>query len=172
VGGDVSPANGRTDFNLGLSPYFQARGHIVGNADGQGFQLGAAVIYKFVGFEGDPGEGEVAISAQYRRARYEGGLQGVIGQDFADSSHHDGEIHAYAVYRLVPQLAVGGAAQLRTAIAPPLGAAGSNRDAMGGAIVSITLDRYQLGALVGASTVGLDKGHVGGFGQLFGSARF
>jgi hypothetical protein len=173
VGGDVSPTNGKTDFNLGLSPYFQARGHIFGSADGKGFQLGAAVIYKFVGFEGDPGEGELAVSAQYRRARYEAGLQGVMGQDFADSSHHDGEIHVYAVFRVIPQLALGGAAQLRVAIAPPpVGATVSDYDAIAGAIGSFTFGHYQLGALFGASTLGLDHGHVGGFGQLFGSARF
>jgi hypothetical protein len=172
VGGDINPTTGRNDFNLGLSPYLQARGHILGSADGQGFQLGAGVIYKFVGFEGDPGEIELAVSAQYRRARYELGLQGVAGQDFGDSNHHDGEVHAYAVYRVIPQLALGAAGQVRIAIAPPPDAANSSYDVVGGAIASLTLGRYQVGALGGAGTLGLVQGHAGGLGQLFGSVRF
>jgi hypothetical protein len=172
VGGDINPSTGRDDFNLGLSPYLQARGHILGRADGQGFQLGAATIYKFVGFEGDPGEIELAISSQYRQSKYELGLQGVIGQDFGDPTHHDGELHAYAVYRVIPQLALGAAGQVRIAIAPPMSATASAYDVIGGAIASLTLGRYQLGALAGASTLGLDQGHAGGLGQLFGSVRF
>jgi hypothetical protein len=172
VGGDIGPTTGRTDFNLGLSPYFQARFHIVGSADGQGFQLGTAVIYKFVGFEGDLGEGELAVSLQYRRHRYEVGLEGVIGQDLVDSSHHDGEVHAYALYRFIPELGLGGAGQVRIAVAPPTDAPGSKYDAIGGAIASLTLGRYQVGALAGASTLGLTQGQAGGLGQLFASARF
>lgn len=64
VGGDVNPTTNQTDFNLGLSPYFQARLHLYGNADGRGFQLGTSVTYKFVGFEGDPGEAELGVSAR------------------------------------------------------------------------------------------------------------
>jgi hypothetical protein len=172
VGGDINQTTGRNDFNLGLSPYLQARSHILGSIDGRGVQLGAGVIYKFVGFEGDPGEIELAVSAQYRRARYEFGLQGVAGQDFGDSNHHDGEVHAYAVYRVIPQLALGLAGQVRIAIAPPPDAGNSSYDVMGGAIASLTLGRYQVGALGGASTLGLNQGHAGGLGQLFGSVRF
>jgi hypothetical protein len=65
VGGDINPSTNQTDFNLGISPFFQARFHILGSADGQGFQLGTSATYKFVGFEGDPGEMELALSAQY-----------------------------------------------------------------------------------------------------------
>ncbi len=63
VGGDVN-ATGKTDFNLGISPYFQGRYHILGNANGRGWQLGTSLTYKFVGFEGDPGELEMAASFQ------------------------------------------------------------------------------------------------------------
>ena len=38
VGGDIHATTNKTDFNLGLSPYFQARFHILGNANGQGFR--------------------------------------------------------------------------------------------------------------------------------------
>ncbi|HLK36559.1 MAG TPA: hypothetical protein VKU41_07380, partial [Polyangiaceae bacterium] len=106
------PNTGNTDVNLGLSPYFQARLHLLGAADGQGFQLGTSVTYKFVGFEGDPGEAEFAVSSQYRRSNYEVGIQAVIGKDFATTSA-DGELHAYALYRPLPQLGVGGAGQVR-----------------------------------------------------------
>jgi hypothetical protein len=172
VGGDVNPTTNTTDFNLGLSPYVQARLHVLGSSDGQGFQLGVGSVYKFVGFEGDPGEIEGHVSAQYRRPRYELGLQAGAGQDFGDSRNHDAEVHAYAVYRVVPQLALGGAGQARMAIARPAGATTSTYDALGGGIVSWTIDRYQLGGLAGASTLGLVQGQVGALGQLFGTVRF
>ncbi|HEY3819901.1 MAG TPA: hypothetical protein VGL81_22200 [Polyangiaceae bacterium] len=76
---------------------------MVGADDGRGFQLGTSATYKFVGFEGDPGEIEIALSAQYRQRRYELGLQGVIGKDFA-TTDADGEVHAYVLYRPIPQL--------------------------------------------------------------------
>ena len=169
VGGDVNPNTGNNDFNLGLSPYFQARFHILGSADGQGFQLGTSATYKFVGFEGDPGEMEVGLSAQYRQRRFELGLQGVVGKDFATTSA-DGEVHAYALYRVIPQLGIGGAGQVRTAIVSQPGA--NAYDAIGGGIVSLTLAQYQIGALGGASTIGLGQGQAGALAQVFGSARF
>jgi hypothetical protein len=172
VGGDISSTTGRTNFTSGLSPYFHARLHLLGSDDGQGFQLGTSVTYKFVGFEGDPGEAEWAVSGQYRHRRFELGLQGVIGQDFADSSRHDSEFHSYAIYRVLPQLALGGAGQLRIAIAPRTAFAESTYDFIGGAITSLTLGRYQVGALGGVSTLGLNQGHAGVLGQLLGSARF
>ncbi|HEY8039692.1 MAG TPA: hypothetical protein VIF15_07855 [Polyangiaceae bacterium] len=168
VGGDVS----KTDFNQGLSPYLQARFHIAGRDDGMGVQLGTAATYKFVGFEGDPGEMELSLSLQYRQHSYELGLQGVMGQDFGDSNHHDGEVHTYAVYRVIPQLALGGAGQVRMAIAPVPGAPASTYDVLGGGIASLTLGRYQIAGLGGASTLGLVQGHAGALGQVFGSVRF
>ena len=172
VGGDINPSTNHTDFNLGLSPYFQARLHIFGAADGMGWQLGTSVTYKFVGFEGDPGEAELGFSLQHRQHRYELGLQGVLGQDFADSRNHDGELHAYALLRVVPQLGLGAAGQVRVALARPAGVEGSAYDALGGAIASLTLSRYQIGALGGASTIGLAQGQAGALGQLFASVRF
>lgn len=175
VGGDVDPDTGKTNFSLGLSPYAQARFHIYGDADGRGFQLGTAATYKFVGFAGDPGEIELALSAQLRERFFELGLQGGLGQDFGDSNNHDGEVHAYALVRPIPQLGLGAAGQVRMAISPVAGdpnAPASHYDVVGGAIGSLTIDRYQVGTLVGASTIGLDQGHAGALGQLFGSARF
>jgi hypothetical protein len=187
VGGDINPDTGNTYFPLGLSPYLQARLHLHGSADGQGFQLGAALGYKFVGFGGatsagqDPGEMEISMSAQLRHTRYELGLQGVLGQDFGDGQNHDAEVHAYALYRVLPQLGIGAAGQVRVAIAPSAtdpNAPPAYTDVIGGGIASLTLGRYQVGALAGASTIGIapDRPTVlakaGAAGQLFGSFRF
>jgi len=172
----------KVDLGQGLSPYFQARLHLLGRSDGVGWQLGTSATYKFVGFEGDPGEVEVAVSLQYRQARYEIGLQGVFGQDFGDSHNHDGEVHGYAVYRVIPQLALGVAGQGRFAIAPPPAsdpnAPAADNDLIGGAIASLTVGRFQIGALGGVSTVGIAPtqptalARAGGLGQLFATARF
>jgi hypothetical protein len=61
---------------------------------------------------------------------------------------------------------------VRVAIARPADSTNSSYDATGGAIASLTLSRYQVGALGGASTIGLAQGHAGGLGQLFASVRF
>ncbi|HEX3342939.1 MAG TPA: hypothetical protein VHS09_00150, partial [Polyangiaceae bacterium] len=167
VGGDVDPDTGNTDFNLGLSPYFQARLHLVGRADGQGLQLGTSATYKFVGFEGDPGEVELAVSAQYRQRRFEVGLQGVVGKDFA-TTDADGEVHAYALYRVIPQLGIGGAGQVRTAIVSQPGE--TTYDVVGGAIASLTVAEYQVGVLAGGSTLGLAQGQAGALAQVFAGA--
>jgi hypothetical protein len=169
VGGDINQNTGSTDFNLGLSPYFQGRFHILGAPDGMGFQLGTSVTYKFVGFEGDAGEMEFAVSSQYRHRRFEVGLQGVIGKDFATTAA-DGEMHAYAIYRVIPKLGLGAAGQVRIGISSQPGA--TSYDLIGGAIASLTIDRYQLGALAGASTIGLAQGQAGGLGEVFGTVRF
>ena len=177
VGGDVNSSTGHADFNLGLSPYMQARYHILGRADGQGFQLGTSVTYKFVGFEGDPGEGELGLSAQYRERLFEAGLQGVAGKDFASTSA-DAEAHAYALVRPIPQLGVGVAGQVRKGIV--MQPADPSYDVLGGAILSLTLGQYQIGALGGISTLGLTPSgctgscdpRVGGLAQHFGTARF
>jgi hypothetical protein len=169
VGGDINPNTNKTDFNLGISPYFQARLHILGAKDGQGFQLGTSVTYKFVGFEGDPGEAELGLSAQYRAKKFEAGVQAVAGKDFATTSA-DAEAHTYLLYRVIPQLGIGAAGQARFAIVSQPG--DNTYDALGGAIASLTLGRYQLAGLAGASTLGLAQGQAGALGQIFGTARF
>lgn len=163
VGGDLSP----TPVSGGLSPYAQARYQIAGT--GQGLTLGTSLTYKFVGFEGDPGEMELAFSGQLRRSRFEVGLQLVFGKDFA-TTDADGEVHAYALYRIVPELGVGAAAQVRLGIVSQPG--DRSYDLVSGAIASLTLGRWQLGLLGGETTVGLDPGKVGALAEVFGSARF
>jgi hypothetical protein len=165
VGGDTSPM----PVSAGISPYLQLRLHLLGDGDGHGFQLGTSATYKFVGFDGDPGEMELAFSAQYRHRLFEVGLQGVVGKDFA-STDADGEIHGYALYRVIPQLGIGAAGQARVAIVSQPGE--TTYDILSGAIASLTLGRWQVAALGGESTIGLDPGHVGAFGELFATARF
>jgi hypothetical protein len=168
VGGDVD-ASGNTRFSAGLSPFFQARLHVYGAENGRGFQLGTSVTYKFVGFDGDPGEMELAFSSQYRQRSWEAGLQAVVGKDFG-STDSDVELHAYGLYRVLPILGVGAAAQGRYGVVTQQGE--SEYDTMGGGIVSLTIERYQLGGLLGWSSLNLDQGHLGALGQLFVSARF
>jgi hypothetical protein len=176
VGGD----NAGPNVLAGLSPYFQLRYHILGDKDGRGFQLGVSATYKFVGFgtngdvqpTQDPGEVELAVSGQYRQRGYEVGLEAVIGKDFA-STDSDGELHAYAALRPIPQLALGAASQLRVGLVSQPGEPPA--DVIAGGIASLTLGRWQLGALAGGSTVGLPtdvKLQMGGLGEIFGTARF
>jgi hypothetical protein len=165
VGGDVSP----TPISGGLSPYVQARKQLYGDPSGKGFLLGTSLTYKFVGFQGDPGEMELAVSAQYRRPRYELGLQAVGGKDFATTSS-DLEAKGYALYRVIPQLGVGAAGQARYGVVSQPGQ--STYDVVSGGMTSVTISRWQLGALGGVTTIGLNQGQVGGLGEVFGSARF
>lgn len=176
VGGDP---NTMPNAAGGLSPYFQLRYHLVGAPNGRGFQLGTSVTYKFVGFGGngpgspqDPGEVEFAVSAQYRQRFYELGLQGVAGKDFA-TTDADSEIHAYAVIRPVPQLALGLASQVRIGLVSQRDE--PRADFISGAIASLTLGRWQIAGLGGESTVGLNDNtqiRVGALGEIFGTARF
>jgi hypothetical protein len=174
VGGDT------VDYRGAVSPFFQLRYHISGNKNGQGLQLGTSATYKFVGFgtnQGmpgqDPGEMELAFSSQYREAAYEVGLEGVIGKDFATVAA-DGEIKAYAVYRVIPRLAIGAAAQLRLAIVQPPGGPQPFGDVIAGGIASFTYGRWQFGALAGMSTVQLNVGstvNAGALAEVFATAR-
>jgi hypothetical protein len=174
VGGD--PVN----YRGGVSPYFQLRYHISGDKTGQNLQLGASLTYKFVGFGNnqgmpgqDPGEMEAAFQAQYRKAAYEVGVEGVVGKDFATVAA-DGEVHAYALYRPVPRFGIGVATQLRIAIVQPPGGPQPFGDIIGGGIASYTYGRWQLGFLGGESTVGLATGstvHAGALFEFFATAR-
>ena len=149
------------------------------DSNGRGFQLGSSATYKFVGFgssqgvEGqDPGEMEFAVSAQYRQRFYEVGLQAVIGKDFA-TTDADGEMHAYAVVRPIPQLALGAATQVRIGLVKQTGEPAY--DVISGGIASLTLGRWQLAGLGGESTVNLNQGasvRVGALVEVFATARF
>ncbi len=165
VGGDTSP----TPIDGGLSPYAQLRYQILGDQGGRGVLLGVSTTYKFVGFEGDPGEMEFAVSSQYRQRFFEVGLQGVLGKDFATTSA-DGELHAYALARVIPQLGLGVSGQVRVAIVSQPG--DSTYDVIGGPVASLTLGRWQLAALGGVNTVGLNQGQLGALGEVFATARF
>jgi|SRR5580704_5142458 hypothetical protein len=178
VGGDQSPANCATfpqkscPTSAGLSPYFQLRYHIVGDKSGQGFQLGASATYKFVGFQGDPGEIEIAVSGQYRSRWVELGLQAVIGKDFA-TTDSDGEVHTYVVVRPIAELALGVAGQFRYGLVAQPGE--TREDAVSGLIASVTLGRWQIGGLGGESSIGLSSTpqiRVGALGEAFATARF
>jgi hypothetical protein len=165
VGGDVSP----TPISGGLSPYFQVRFQLYGAPDGHGLLLGTSTVYKFVGFQGDPGEMEWAISAQVRMPRYEVGLQAVLGKDLA-STDADTEVHAYALYRIIPELGLGAAGQARFGIVSEPDE--SRSDVRGGAIASLTISRWQVAALGGATTAGSDVARVGTLGEVFATVRF
>ena len=116
---------------------------------------------------------ELAFQAQYRKASYEVGLEGVVGKDFA-SPAADGEIHAYALYRPIPRLGIGAVTQVRIAIVQPDNTAQPWGDVIAGGLASLTFGRWQFGALAGESTVGLAVGsslQAGVLGELFATAR-
>ena len=98
-----------------------------------------------------------------------GGLQPDYRKDFA-TTDADGEIHAYALYRVIPQLGLGGAGQVRIGLVSQPGEI--TYDVVGGAMASLTMGVWQIAGLVGASTLGLNQGQVGGFGEAFATVRF
>ena len=171
VGGDTLSAGD------GFSPFAQVRYQIFGAADGLGALGGASLTYKRVGYRGGENELEASFSFQYRRARFELGAQGVFGQSLEEGEEHDLEARVYGAFRVVPQLALGLSAQVRGDVGEEEEAgrprlAGRNEfDFIGGAMASFTSGRWQAGALVGASTLGMAE-RAGLLGQLFGSARF
>jgi hypothetical protein len=171
VGGDTLSAAD------GFSPFAQVRYQIFGAADGLGALGGASLTYKRVGYRGGENELEASFSFQYRRPRFEFGAQGVFGQSLEEGEEHDLEARVYGAFRVVPSLAVGLSAQLRGDIGEEeeeraaARAGRSEFDLIGGAMASFTSGRWQAGALVGASTIGLYE-RAGFLAQLFGSARF
>lgn len=172
VGGDTLSAGD------GFSPFGQLRYQIFGRPDGLGAIGGAALTYKRVGYRGGENELEASFSFQYRRPRFEFGAQGVFGQSLEEGEEHDLEARVYGAFRVIPELALGVSAQVRGDIGEEEQARGGARpagknelDFIGGGMASLTLGRWQAGALVGASTIG-NVERAGFLGQLFGSARF
>ncbi len=170
VGGDVNASTDQTDFNLGLSPYAQARFHIQGDADGRGFQLGTSATYKFVGFEGNPGEIGVGGVGAATRAHLGGRVAGRPRQGLRD-------------HRLRRRGARVRARPSRPRARPGRGRPSAQGDRhrsparrrttlVGGGIASLTLGRWQVATLVGASSLGLAQGQAGALGQLMLTARF
>ena len=181
-GGDSSNA-----FN-NINPYAQVRYQILGDASGTGPLLGASLAYKRIGDLGGENELEASVSFQYRRARFEAGVQGTFGQSLNNGSERDIEARVYAVGRPIPRLALGVAAQVRGDVGEECTTADeaaceaeerarlmlmqrAEFDILGGGIASFTYERWQLGTLVGASTLGYYN-NVGFIAQAFGSVRF
>jgi hypothetical protein len=181
-GGDSSNA-----FN-NINPYAQVRYQILGDASGTGPLLGASLTYKRIGYLGGENELEASVSFQYRRARFEAGVQGTFGQSLNNGSERDIEARVYAVGRPTPRLALGVAAQVRGDVGEECTTSDeaaceaeerarlmtmqrAEFDLLGGAIASFTYERWQLGGLFGASTLGYYE-NVGLIAQAFGSVRF
>jgi hypothetical protein len=163
----------------GMTPYAQVRYQLFGARDGMGWQGGVSLTGKRVGWHNGDAELEASFSAQYRARRWEVGAQGTFGQSLVDGEEHDLEARVYAAWRVVPSFAVGLSAQLRVdvgnespALEAMLRARGlAEADLIAGAMASYTYERWQVGALAGASTIGLYE-NVGFIGQGFGSVRF
>lgn len=171
-GGDQTGANN-------LTPYGQIRYQIFGRADGMGLLGGASLTYKRVGFHGGENELEASFSMQYRTSRFEVGAQGTFGQSLESGDEHDIEARLYAAYRVIPSLALGLSGQLRGDIGEESAAVEAERarlgrsefDLIGGATASYTISRWQFGALVGGSTLGLYEA-VAFLAQAQGQVRF
>lgn len=168
VGGDNATTSD------GLTPFAQARYQIFGAPNGRGLIGGVALTYKQIGFEGTEPEVEGSFSLQYRARAFEVGAQATLGQSIRDGGEHDAEVRVLALYRIIDNVGVGGAAQVRgdigeDEIVEPAGR--KEFDAVGGALASVTIGRWQIAGLGGASTLGL-KDKAGAIVQLFGAAQF
>ena len=163
----------------GLTPYAQVRYQLFGRSDGMGWQGGVSLTGKRVGWHNGDAEMEASFSVQYRARRWEVGAQGTFGQSLVDGEEHDLEARAFAAWRVIPAFALGVVAQVRVDVGNEspnfeamLRARGlAEVDMIGGAMASYTFERWQVGALAGLSTIGLNE-NVGFIGQGFGSVRF
>ncbi len=164
-----------------LTPFAQVRYQLFGRADGMGLLGGVSLTYKRVGYLGGENEVEASYSMQYRTRRFEAGVQGTFGQSLEDGGEHDLEARVYAAARPIPALALGVSGQVRgdigeedeapAAVAARRAAGRSDFDFTGGAIASYTFSRWQVGALVGATTLGLYQ-QVAFLSQVQGQVRF
>ncbi len=162
-----------------ITPFAQVRYQLFGAANGLGWLGGVSLTYKRVGYHGGENELEASYSMQYRTARAEFGVQGTFGQSLEEGEEHDLEARAYAAWRVIPSLALGVSAQVRGDIgnespeieASRQAAGRSEFDFIGGATASYTWQRWQVGALLGASTLGLYE-QVAMLGQVQGQVRF
>ena len=162
-----------------LTPFAQVRYQIFGRADGMGLLGGASLTYKRVGYHGGENELEASFSMQYRAQRFEVGAQGTFGQSLEEGEEHDIEARIYAAYRVIPSLALGVTGQVRGDIGEESAEIEAERarlgrsefDFIGGATASYTFSRWQIGTLLGASTLGLYE-QVAFLGQVQGQVRF
>lgn len=173
-----------------LSAYGQVRWQFFGRPDGLGFIGGTALAFKANGYRGGEPEAELSVSLQYRLRRAEFGFQGVLGQGLEEFGERDLEARLYAAWRPIPSLALGASTQLRGELGdeeeeaarealcratPGSPACGADVDLIAGGIASFTYERWQVGALVGASSIGLarvDQFTMGFYSSVTGSVRF
>lgn len=189
VGGTQVPRR-ETEGVAGLGAWGQVRWQFLGRGREHGLLGGAALTVKANGYRGGEPEIEASVSMQYRTRRFEAGLQGTWGRGLGDEDEHDLEARVYAAYRLVPNFALGVAGQLRAGIegdetealraarcrASPGGAdCLGELDLIAGLSAQYTWERWQLGVLLGASSIGLSQTEALRFGfysQASGSVRF
>jgi hypothetical protein len=102
-------------FAADVSAYFQigqqgpsarVRYQILKQAD-QGIDLAAGVRFKTVGFHPDQGEVELILAGGRRWGRFELVVNAVVGFETAEGGGKDGEIKAFAGYRLGESVRVG-----------------------------------------------------------------
>lgn len=187
VGG--TPSRAEVDGVQGLSAYGQVRWQFLGRGRETGLLGGVAVALKANGYRGGEPEVETSVSLHYRAQRFELGLQGTFGQGF-EAGERDLEGRLFAAYRVIPSFALGVSGQVRAEVgdeaeeasraarcASTPGTSGCNADAdlITGVTAHYTMDRWQLGVLVGASSVGLariDQFRLGFYSQVGGTVRF
>jgi hypothetical protein len=142
-----------------IAPFAQVRYQLAGRADGLGWLASAAVTYKRVGYLGGENMAEASASLQYRARFVEAGVQGAFGQSLSDAGVRNLEARAYAALRPVAALALGVSAQVRGDVgddeAPDEVQGRNDIDFVAGGTVSVTVSRWQFGALVGATSLGL-----------------
>lgn len=162
----------------GLTPFGQVRLALFGDPHAPGLLGGAALTIKRVGYRDGEPELEAAFSLEARTPRLEAGANAVLGQSLAEAGEHDVELHLFGGVRPFPALLLGVSGQVRAGIGEEESAAGggpreleADTDLQGGAIASLTVGTWQLGTLVGASTLGLTD-HAGLLVEVFGAVRF
>lgn len=174
----------------GLGAYGQVRWQFLGRGRDTGLLGGASLTVKANGFRGGEPEAEASVSLQFRARRFEAGLQGTYGHSLGEEDESDVEARAFVAWRPLPYLALGISGQLRAEIASQGAEAArqtrcaanpgsadclADLDVIAGATGSYTYERWQLGVLLGASSVGLaraDSFRAGFYSQVSGAVRF
>lgn len=174
----------------GLGAYGQVRWQFLGRGRDTGLLGGVALTFKANGFRGGEPEAEASVSFQYRQRRFEAGVQGTYGHSLGEENESDIEARVYVAWRVLPYFALGlsgqmrgevgsetaeAARQARCAASPGSADCLADLDMIAGATASYTYERWQLGVLVGASTIGLarvDDFRAGFYSQASGAVRF
>lgn len=174
----------------GLGAYGQVRWQFLGRGRDTGLLGGVSLSVKANGFRGGEPEAEASVSLHYRARRFEAGLQGTYGHSLGEEDESDVEARAFVAWRPLPQLALGLSGQLRAEVGSEGAEAArqtrctanpgsadclADLDVIAGATGSYTYERWQLGVLLGASSVGLaraDSFRAGFYSQVSGAVRF